>query len=421
MAQHANIVAGPAAGGAAVLLLLLLLLLVARPALAGVGGSVVTLAECAAAGGDRTFQRWAYSADKKSVAVANDSHALWSSTWCLSSGFGIGTLPSAAAGEVFTSPCGSAFALTLSPDAPRTALALADGSGLCLEAAAAQRGTLLRLAPCASPTPDAQAFSYASATGTLLHAPSGLCVDAGSRFRACGGAGAPGAGLPFCDATLAVDARVADLVARLSFDEKVSMLATPSGGSPSLGVSPTQWWQESLHGVANNVGVAFDAPTPASTSFPQPILSACSYNRSLWHATAAAISDEVRAFANAGHSGLTLWAPNINIARDPRWGRVGSPSICHAAGYSSANVPRHFVIFPATSSPVATLSPPHLRFRRRPARTPFSAAPTPSSTCEVCRRARTRAFSRRAPAASTLRPTRSRTGRAWTATTSTRW
>ena len=299
----------------------LLLLLAARPALAGVGGSVVTLETCAPPGGDRTFQGWSYNTGNKNVALANDTHRLWSSFWCLASGFGIGTLPSAAGGEVFTSPCSSAFALDLVADAPRTALALADGSGLCLEVAAARRGELLRLAPCASPTPDAQAFSFASATGVLLHAPSGLCVDSGSRFRACGN-GMPGSGLPFCDAALAVDDRVADLVARLSFDEKVSMLATPSGGSSSLGVSPQQWWQESLHGVANNVGVAFDAPTPASTSFPQPILSACSFNRSLWRASAAAISDEVRAFANAGHSGLTLFAPNINVARDPRWGRI---------------------------------------------------------------------------------------------------
>jgi beta-glucosidase-like glycosyl hydrolase len=93
-------------------------------------------------------------------------------------------------------------------------------------------------------------------------------------------------------------------VSRLSFEDKVGMLATPSGGAAGLGVSPQQWWQESLHGLANNVGVAFDAPTPAATSFPQPILSSCSFNRSLWLQTGAAISDEVRAFSNVGHSGL---------------------------------------------------------------------------------------------------------------------
>ena len=115
---------------------------------------------------------------------------------------------------------------------------------------------------------------------------------------------------------------MADLIARLTFSEKVAMLATPSGGSPANGVSPQQWWQEGLHGVANNLGIAFDGTTPASTSFPQPILSACSFNRSLWLATGQAISDEARAFANAGHGGLTIWSPNINIARDPRWGRT---------------------------------------------------------------------------------------------------
>ena len=309
--------------------LLLLLLLLLRTARAGVGGSVVSLQTCNAA--DRTFQGWAYNAGSKNLAVAGDANRLWGSSWCLASAFGIGTLPAQTNATVYTSPCGSAFALDLAPDTPRTSLALADGSGLCLAVvpAGAARGALLQLAPCAASSaaasaaavPDAQAFSFASATGALVHAPSGLCVDSGSRFRACA-PGGPGAGLPFCDATAAVDERVADLVARLSFDEKASMLSTPSGGAPGLGVSTQQWWQESLHGVANNVGVAFDAPTPASTSFPQPILSSCSFNRSLWLATAQAVSDEVRAFNNAGHSGLTLWAPNINIARDPRWGRI---------------------------------------------------------------------------------------------------
>lgn len=61
--------------------------------------------------------------------------------------------------------------------------------------------------------------------------------------------------------------------------------------------------------------------TPSATSFPQIIATSHSYNRSLFHEIGAAIATEVRAFANVGNAGLTYWTPNLNIFRDPRWGR----------------------------------------------------------------------------------------------------
>lgn len=103
------------------------------------------------------------------------------------------------------------------------------------------------------------------------------------------------------------------------------MLSTASGGAPRAGVSPQQWWQEALHGIANNVGVSFNGATPASTSFPQPITSSCAFNRSLWRATGEAISTEVRAFANAGHAGLTMWSPNSASAVAAGGARWGGP------------------------------------------------------------------------------------------------
>ena len=298
-------------------------LALAPSAHAGIGGSTVSLHTCSPP--SALYQNWSYDAGgSKTVAIAGDENRLWGSSWCLSAGNGITSLPPQVNSTVFTSPCGSALKVNLTPDAPRTALALGDASGLCVAVvspAGATRGVVLQLAPCVAPLPDAQAFSLSSATGALVHVASGLCVDSGTRFKGCE-EGTAGAGLPFCDVSSPIDDRVADLVARLTFDEKVAMLATASGGAPAVGVSPAQWWQESLHGVANNVGVAFDAPTPAATSFPQPILSSCSFNRSLWLATGRAVSDEVRAFSNVGHSGNTLWAPNINIARAPQWGRI---------------------------------------------------------------------------------------------------
>jgi len=279
--------------------------LVAR-AHAGIGGSAVTLVTCDPAS---AYQRWAV-ADAK-LKLTGDANPLWQSSWCLSTSTGIGSLAAAPGSGLYASPCGGALALALNASAPRTALALTGaGAGLCVTAA---RGALpfaqLSLEACAAGA-DAQAFAVDAAAGAVVHVASGLCADAGTRAKACE-AGSLGAGLPFCDAALPVDARVADLVGRLSLDEKAAMLATASGGAPRVGVAAAQWWQEALHGLANNVGVSFNAPTPYSTSFPQPITSSCAFNRSLWRATGAAISDEVRAFANAGHSGLTLWSPNM--------------------------------------------------------------------------------------------------------------
>jgi beta-glucosidase-like glycosyl hydrolase len=88
-------------------------------------------------------------------------------------------------------------------------------------------------------------------------------------------------------------------------------------------VPPYQWWSESLHGLADNgPGVNFSSgPVARATMFPQVILSAASFNRSLWRAVAEAVAVEARAMHNAGQAGLTYWAPNINVFRDPRWGR----------------------------------------------------------------------------------------------------
>lgn len=88
-----------------------------------------------------------------------------------------------------------------------------------------------------------------------------------------------------------------------------------------MGVRYTQWWSEALHGVAISPGVLYDKTTSSATSFPQIISTSHSFNRTLYAAIGAAIGTEIRAFANIGHAGLTYWTPNLNIFRDPRWGR----------------------------------------------------------------------------------------------------
>jgi beta-glucosidase len=110
-----------------------------------------------------------------------------------------------------------------------------------------------------------------------------------------------------------LEARVADLVARLTLAEKASLLIDKAPGIERLGIRKYDAWNEALHGVAWRDGV---------TVFPQAIGLASTWDPDLMHRVATAISTEARALYNAGTFGLTLWTPVINIARDPRWGRT---------------------------------------------------------------------------------------------------
>ncbi|XP_020597553.1 LOW QUALITY PROTEIN: probable beta-D-xylosidase 6 [Phalaenopsis equestris] len=127
---------------------------------------------------------------------------------------------------------------------------------------------------------------------------------------------------PFCNTTLPPSLRAKSLISHLTLHEKIQQLVNTAAGVPRLGLPPYEWWSESLHGINDNgPGVHFDGTIHASTVFPQVILSAASVNRTLWRAIARAVAVEGRAMHNSGQAGLTFWAPNINIFRDPRWGR----------------------------------------------------------------------------------------------------
>jgi beta-glucosidase len=116
------------------------------------------------------------------------------------------------------------------------------------------------------------------------------------------------------------ESRAADLVARMTIDEKISQLTNDAAAIPRLGVPAYNWWNEALHGVAR---------AGAATVFPQAIGMAASFDTALMREVATAIGDEARAkhheFVRQGkrgiYQGLTFWSPNINIFRDPRWGR----------------------------------------------------------------------------------------------------
>ncbi|WP_438481343.1 glycoside hydrolase family 3 C-terminal domain-containing protein [Oleiharenicola lentus] len=131
----------------------------------------------------------------------------------------------------------------------------------------------------------------------------------------------PATTLPFRNADLPVPQRVDDLLARLTLEEKIAqtMMATPA--IPRLGIAQYDWWNEALHGVARN-GLA--------TVFPQAIGLAATWNPELHGKIAEIIAVEARAKNNEAlalqgyskrYQGLTIWSPNINIFRDPRWGR----------------------------------------------------------------------------------------------------
>lgn len=117
------------------------------------------------------------------------------------------------------------------------------------------------------------------------------------------------------------DGRIADLIARLTLQEKASLMSNATPGIPRLGIPKYDWWSEALHGVAN-AGTA--------TVFPQAIGLAAMWNAPLHHDIARVIGTEGRAKFNGAKGtpqegaifrGLTFWSPNINIFRDPRWGR----------------------------------------------------------------------------------------------------
>ncbi|GAA0149567.1 glucosidase [Lithospermum erythrorhizon] len=128
---------------------------------------------------------------------------------------------------------------------------------------------------------------------------------------------------PFCNKNVSIQERAKDLVSRLTLDEKISQLVNAAPAIERLNISAYEWWSEALHGVSRHgKGIRFNGTIKAATMFPQIIHSAASFDTHLWYRIAQAIGKEARAMYNEGQAkGMTYWAPNINIFRDPRWGR----------------------------------------------------------------------------------------------------
>ena len=125
---------------------------------------------------------------------------------------------------------------------------------------------------------------------------------------------------PWLDTSRTFEQRARDLVARMTLTEKVAQMQDAAPAIPRLGVPAYNWWNEGLHGVARS-GLA--------TVFPQAIGIAATWDDALVRRMATVISDEARAKhheylrhdQHGRYQGLTIWSPNINLFRDPRWGR----------------------------------------------------------------------------------------------------
>lgn len=149
-----------------------------------------------------------------------------------------------------------------------------------------------------------------------------LVIPIASQQYACDKSDSKTSQFPFCNISLSYEDRTKDLVSRLTLQEKVQQLVNSATGISRLGVPPYEWWSEALHGVSNvGPGTRFNATVPGATSFPAVILSAASFNATLWYQMGKTVSTEARAMYNVGLAGLTYWSPNVNVFRDPRWGR----------------------------------------------------------------------------------------------------
>lgn len=181
----------------------------------------------------------------------------------------------------------------------------------------------------------------------LLHVLYVLPLALPSHFYACSYnfTGKSRLPYPFCNSSLPLETRLDDLVNRLTYKEKCAALDTASPAVPRLGV-PSMASAESTHGVLSGCGKATKGSTGCPTSFPSGPGLGASFDRDLWALTGGVIGREARALNNQGTgggpgspghprpgpAGLYLLDPNINLCRDPRWGRcqeVASGSVRH--------------------------------------------------------------------------------------------
>ncbi len=163
--------------------------------------------------------------------------------------------------------------------------------------------------------------------GNVVGAMSGLCLDVGETTAG----GTKVCELPsfknatICDTSLSPWERAEALVARGNLTEQIANLKVPGSGFTEVGVDPPSFG-EALHGVVTScgaVGSLFKDSTGCATSFPHALATSSTFNRTLWTLIGETIGLEGRALKNQGlgGTGVAYFAPNVNLYRDPRWGR----------------------------------------------------------------------------------------------------
>ena len=219
-------------------------------------------------------------------------------------------------------------------------LVLGSGADLAVGAATAAGGPFYSgLGTALAAAGDAFAVNGSAAAFRLVHTASQLCLDIGYAPWGHACLDAAQRTLPYCNAALTVDARVADLLGRLTLSEKIALTGsgfwtngasscdTIDPGIPRLSVPPKQWLVET-----NSMAASQCYGSSCATSFPSALNLAASGNRSLWREKGRVVSKEMRALnnlawhrADGGTSfvGLNGFGPDINQPRDPRNGRIG--------------------------------------------------------------------------------------------------
>lgn len=171
---------------------------------------------------------------------------------------------------------------------------------------------------CLSFDPHAHVFRSTTVTGE-----QGLCLSVGPGIRPCD-APSPAAGYKMCDTTLRLVDRVDDLVRRIPTAAKPHQLVTTAPAINCLWIPPQKYWNEALHGLLSGgaVSPADQSIQRRPTEYPSALSTAAAWNRTLFWQIGAAVGTEARVESNAGTArGWTFWSPNVNIFRDPRWGR----------------------------------------------------------------------------------------------------
>jgi len=204
----------------------------------------------------------------------------------------------------------------VTPSKPNSPLRSQNVPNECLTVFDAISGSSTIMQDCSKNNPFSLWTYEASTKLFRLSSNTSLCLDTTPTAYSCDKY--PFSTYAYCNESLDAFTRVRDLRSRVTSNEKAINLQNANPGIPRLGVPPIPF-SEALHGVVS--GCIPGNPPRCPTSFPHALLLGSTFNRTLWRSIGNRISTEARALNNKGIAGIAYWAPDINLFRDPRWGR----------------------------------------------------------------------------------------------------